>query len=90
MFSDTAPPVCEDFLTELTECIDPYITSVIIPIPEPSCADESGTGKLISRVPISNEFQVGTTDVTFICSDASGNTAECVMSVVVIQSELVS
>ena len=52
---------------------------------ELTCSDLSGTAEVISRSHTPNSFfTLGTTDVTYICTDASGNTESCVFTVTVI------
>ncbi|XP_071841566.1 uncharacterized protein [Apostichopus japonicus] len=81
---DITPPEC-DVLTNVTECTSPGGTNVSIALPAPSCSDDSGTGKVRSRDPPSNEFQLGTTLVEYICADDAGNIAQCQLTVTVVQ-----
>ena len=55
---------------------------------ELTCIDSSGTAEVTSRSHTPNSFfTVGSTDVTYICTDASGNTESCVFPVTVIASK---
>ncbi|XP_071823799.1 uncharacterized protein [Apostichopus japonicus] len=85
---DTTPPDCGNILPELTECVNPDANSVIIALPQPSCSDDSGTGRILFRSPSSNEFSLGNTTVNFTCTDDSGNRAHCLTRVSVIQANV--
>ncbi|XP_071823880.1 uncharacterized protein [Apostichopus japonicus] len=85
---DTTPPDCGNILPELTECVNPGANSVIIALPQPSCSDDSGTGRILFRSPSSNEFSLGNTTVNFTCTDDSGNRAHCLTRVSVIQANV--
>ena len=59
---------------------------VVIDFTEPTATDNSGSVSVRSRSHSPGQFfQTGTTTVTYVFVDLSGNTAECVFNVIVIE-----
>ncbi|XP_030829233.1 mucin-3A isoform X32 [Strongylocentrotus purpuratus] len=81
---DTTPPsvVC---VSNINEIIELGVPSLQINYPEPTASDISGTTTLVSRTNLPGEFfPVGTTEVTYIFTDASQNEADpCTFTITV-------
>ena len=80
---DDIPPVisgCDDFGTT----IGLNIGGAVVTYTEPTATDNSGVVSLQSRSRAPGQFfVVGSTPVTYVFVDGSGNTAECTFNVIV-------
>ena len=82
---DNIPPVvaCVD---DVTEIINFGGFGAVVNFQEPTATDNSGSVSVQSRSHSPGQFfQTGTTPVTYVFVDQSGNTADCVFSVNVIE-----
>ena len=86
---DTTPPICTGLPTEISDCVELGEFGIAVQVlPEPVCVDISGTGFVSARTHNPGDFfPVGETTVTYTCSDASGNSAECDLIVRIVTSE---
>ena len=86
---DDVPPVitsCDDFGTT----IGLNIGGVIVEFTEPTATDNSGVVTLQSRTRAPGQFFiVGSTPVTYIFVDGSGNTESCTFNVIVTEGKFV-
>ncbi|KAJ8041828.1 Hyalin [Holothuria leucospilota] len=81
---DTIPPMCANLPSNVVETVELGITGTVVSWTEPTCSDVSGTAVVTarSRTPFSF-FMVGTTTVTYTCTDAAGNSESCSFPVTV-------
>lgn len=86
---DPTPPTCIGLPSEISECAELGEDGINVEIiPEPTCFDISGTGFVATSTHDPGDFfPVGDTTVTYICSDASGNSAACDLTVRIITSK---
>lgn len=77
--------MCENVPTNVAETVELGSDGAVVNWMEPTCSDASGTAVVTARsqTPFSF-FTVGTTIVTYTCTDASGNTESCSFPVTVI------
>ena len=77
--------MCADLPTNVIEMVELGITGTVVNWMEPTCSDVSGTAVITERshTPFSF-FEVGTTTVTYTCTDATGNSDSCSFPVTVI------
>lgn len=85
---DRSAPMCVDVPTGVSATVAQGLPGSEVSWTEPTCVDFSGTARVTSRSHFPNSFfPVGSTDVTYICSDDSGNTESCVFTVTVVPGE---
>ncbi|KAJ8041572.1 Hyalin [Holothuria leucospilota] len=85
---DTTPPVCTNLPEEISECVELGLAGANVELPQPTCVDISNTGMVSSSSHVSGAFFiVGETAVTYICSDESGNNAQCRLTVNVVTKD---
>ncbi|KAJ8039919.1 Hyalin [Holothuria leucospilota] len=77
--------MCVNIPAGVSDTVELGTPGTLVSWTELTCSDLSGTPEVTSRSHIPNSFfTVGSTDVTYICIDASGNTESCVFPVTVI------
>ncbi|XP_072017890.1 chymotrypsin-like protease CTRL-1 isoform X2 [Amphiura filiformis] len=82
---DMVPPVIS-CINDVTRSVNIGVTGTTVTWTEPSATDNSGTVSLTSQTHTPGSFfVVGTTQVTYIFTDASGNTATCTFNVHVVE-----
>ncbi|XP_072172386.1 uncharacterized protein [Diadema setosum] len=83
---DTTPPTVS-CVENIVQTVELGTSSVQISYPEPTASDISGTATLVSRTNSPGEqFPVGTTTVTYIFADASGNQADpCTFTITIVE-----
>lgn len=82
---DKEPPIIDCPNDTLLTIADANITEVNFQYPIPKASDKCSQPKvtLVSNVPSSSSFPIGTTQLKFRATDNSGNTADCNYNVVV-------
>ncbi|PIK44136.1 hyalin [Apostichopus japonicus] len=81
---DEVPPVIACVGLDVTETIPLNVFGTPVQFREPTAADNSGTAILQSRTHTPGQFfQSGTTQVTYVFRDPSGNTAECSFNIII-------
>ncbi|XP_072026263.1 hyalin-like [Amphiura filiformis] len=82
---DNEPPFINGCPDDITRTASIGLPSTRVTWRKPTATDNSGTVSLISRsIPPGSFFRVGTTTVTYIFADESGNSATCIFDVNVI------
>ncbi|XP_071824324.1 uncharacterized protein [Apostichopus japonicus] len=82
---DNIPPVVS-CISDITREIPLNSFGVVVDFTEPTATDNSGTASVLSATRRSGQFfQTGTTTVTYIFADPSGNTADCVFDISVVE-----
>ena len=82
---DRTAPMCVNIPTGVLEIVELGSPGTMVSWTELSCSDLSGTAQISSRSHTPDSFfVVGSTDVTYICTDESGNSESCVFSVTVV------
>ena len=85
---DDIPPVISG-CADVSTTIGLNIGGAIVTWTEPSATDNSGIVNLQSRSHAPGQFfVVGSTLVTYVFDDGSGNTADCAFSVIVTEGKL--
>ena len=81
---DTIPPVCVGLPESALETVELGVSGSIVSWTAPTCSDRSQTAVVTSstRSP-GSFFIVGTVNVTYTCTDASGNSGTCTFPVIV-------
>ncbi|PIK34618.1 putative hyalin, partial [Apostichopus japonicus] len=84
---DNIPPVVS-CINDITREIPLNSFGVVVQFTEPTATDNSGTASVLSATPRPGQFfQTGTTTVTYIFADPSGNTADCVFDIIVVEGK---
>ncbi|XP_072018428.1 uncharacterized protein [Amphiura filiformis] len=82
---DTTPPVISGCPVNIVRSINIGASGTSVIWTSPTATDDSGVANLISRSHQSGTFfNVGTTAISYVFSDASGNTAICAFNVVIV------
>ncbi|XP_071824326.1 uncharacterized protein [Apostichopus japonicus] len=82
---DNTPPVVS-CINDITQEIPLNSFGVVVQFTEPTATDNSGTASVLSATQRPGQFfQTGTTTVTYIFADPSGNTADCVFDIIVVE-----
>ncbi|XP_071821997.1 hyalin-like [Apostichopus japonicus] len=82
---DNIPPVVS-CISDITREIPLNSFGVVVDFTEPTATDNSGTASVLSATRRPGQFfQTGTTTVTYIFADPSGNTADCVFDIIVVE-----
>ncbi|PIK52768.1 hypothetical protein BSL78_10343 [Apostichopus japonicus] len=82
---DNIPPVVS-CINDITREIPLNSFGVVVQFTEPTATDNSGTASVLSATRRPGQFfQTGTTTVTYIFADPSGNTADCVFDIIVVE-----
>ncbi|XP_071844152.1 uncharacterized protein [Apostichopus japonicus] len=82
---DNIPPVVS-CINDITREIPLNSNGVAVDFTEPTATDNSGTASVLSATRRPGQFfQTGTTTVTYIIADPSGNTADCVFDIIVVE-----
>ena len=80
---DTTPPTVQSCPFDIITDIELGAPGIPVYWNEPSAVDLSNTTSLVSQsFHPGQQFEAGTTDVTYKFADASGNEASCVFSVI--------
>ncbi|XP_072023013.1 hyalin-like isoform X3 [Amphiura filiformis] len=88
---DTRPPVINDCPQPVTFTVPSNSPSRIVSWTEPSAVDDSGVSMLVTQSHFPGQtFFIGTAQVEYIFSDASGNTATCSFSIVIVDETVVT
>ncbi|KAJ8041493.1 Hyalin [Holothuria leucospilota] len=83
---DTTPPQCENLPEDISMPLELGTANAQIFWEEPTCSDISGTGSITSQSHMPGDtFDIGQTEVLYICADASANTAFCSFNVVIFE-----
>ncbi|PIK56482.1 putative hyalin [Apostichopus japonicus] len=86
---DNIPPVVS-CINDITQEIPLNSFGVVVEFTEPTATDNSGTASVLSATRRPGQFfQTGTTTVTYIFADPSGNTADCVFDITVVEATYV-
>ncbi|PIK36144.1 hyalin [Apostichopus japonicus] len=82
---DNMPPVVS-CINDITQEIPLNSFGDVVDFTEPTATDNSGTASVISATQRPGQFfQTGTTTVTYIFADPSGNTAHCFFDIIVVE-----
>jgi uncharacterized protein YjdB len=86
--ADASDPVISSCPTDITVSNDPGDCSAAVTWTAPTASDNSGSVDFISNFEPGAVFPVGTTEVTYIATDAAGNQVTCSFDVTVADDEL--
>ena len=87
---DEVPPQILGCPSNIDDTVDLGVPGKVMTWPEPSSTDNSGTSTMTSRSHTPNSFfPVGVTEVTYIFSDPSSNTADCMFTITIREGESV-